>query len=327
MSHEWLCCWWESFGTNNDIVCLLLRDSDGPFCVASFVMREMGLAGISFPILKLLSNELSPRASVVAARDEEVAWQAIWSTMLKRQWAFLDHGIGPCGDSFIPRTKNSPLLQPVLREEMQVPLINLHANWDAWLASKERKFRKNMRSAFRRTEAYRATAYYGDIGELPSFIAAIEEVVGQSWSYTEGTSFIRADDENVFIRSLMNSYSEGDRLIAVLLYDDLVPVAFGFGVCFGERIFGLKTSYREDYAKDSVGMRVMAEFVQACIARDESKLLDMDCITEHGEYKRHWADFFEIVGTHRVFRRRLFPIMLSLVYRLHKYLERRRSSK
>ena len=66
-------------------------------------------------------------------------------------------------------------------------------------------------------------------------------------------------------------------------------------------------------------MRIMAEFVQTCMEHPDARFLGMDCITDHGEHKRHWADHFERVVTFRIFRYQLVSACLSVVYRLRKH--------
>ena len=125
----------------------------------------------------------------------------------------------------------------------------------------------------------------------------------------------------------MRDFHRRSDLLAVIALDGDQPAAFSFGVRFGATVVGLKTGFRKQYGHQSIGIYVMAGFVEMCMADGRCSVLDMDTVTSRGDYKRRWANQTIFMETLRIFRRTIPSRILSALYQVKKKFESRRGSR
>ena len=153
-----------------------------------------------------------------------------------------------------------------------------------------------------------------DFVDIDLLFSLLEAVATDSWSYAAGTSIVSATAPRAFFEGLLRDYHARGAAFVSLLLDGETPLAFAFGLAFRDCIYGLKTSYRVSSPDRSLGTRVMADFVASCMRDRGHSTLDMDCITQHSEYKRRWANELVSLVDQRVFRHRPLSRLLSAVY-------------
>ena len=319
LSHDWVSAWWQNYGQGGGVFCFLLSDSEGCFGVAVFSGINFPLGPLRISALRLMGNELSSRSDILLLRQPEAGMKAIVAQLASRPWLFLDFGRCTSASPALASIRaNSAMFSVQLREQFDVPLVDLSLSWEAWLANKSRNFRKSIRRAKEKCKDYGVYRYPQEGKDVERLIDAVERVAADSWSFAEGSSIVSKSSEREFICQIMSTASQRNDLIAALLYDSDKPIAFAFGIRQGDVMFGFKTGYRSAYSEQGVGMTVMAVFIECCMADNRCKILDMDCISSNGEYKRRWADKFSQSVSYRIFRRRPLSSLLALFYKMKK---------
>lgn len=161
------------------------------------------------------------------------------------------------------------------------PAIDTRGDWDAYLKTRRKKFRANIKRAARRVESYGTVSL--DCGKTtPALLQEMLEVERQSWKWKHGTAFLQSLDRRRFLE-------------AVLLHD---PVNHEVWIC---RIDGdlagfavvLRTASRRLYYLPSfraelpdVGSYLLAEVVRQTFS---SGVDEFDLLQGDEGYKLAWA--------------------------------------
>ena len=311
----WISHWWDCFGGNAEMLTVLLEDDAGAFGLAPLLRTRMRIGPLPIDALRLIGNEVSARSEVIFNRRWPAGWQALHQFLEPFSWQFFDYGWGRADtaerhaftDGAWPGTVH-------LRQSLELPLVSLTSSWEDWSAQKSRTFRKTLRKAEEKCADLRVLRFPDDFGDIDLLFSLLETVATDSWSHAAGTSIVSATATRAFFEGLLRDYHARGAALASLLLDGETPLAFAFGLAFRDRIYGLKTSYRASSPDRSLGTRVMADFVASCMHDRGCSTLDMDCITQHSEYKRRWANELVSVVDQRVFRHRPLSRLLSAVY-------------
>ncbi len=311
----WISHWWDCFGGNAEMLTVLLEDDAGAFGLAPLLRTRMRIGPLPIDALRLIGNEVSARSEVIFNRRWPAGWQALHQFLEPFSWQFFDYGWGRADtaerhaftDGAWPGTVH-------LRQSLELPLVSLTSSWEDWSAQKSRTFRKTLRKAEEKCADLRVLRFPDDFGDIDLLFSLLETVAIDSWSHAAGTSIVSATATRAFFEGLLRDYHARGAALASLLLDGETPLAFAFGLAFRDRIYGLKTSYRASSPDRSLGTRVMADFVASCMHDRGCSTLDMDCITQHSEYKRRWANELVSVVDQRVFRHRPLSRLLSAVY-------------
>ncbi len=319
LSSIWIDQWWNSFGHGAELAAILFEDAAGPLGVAPILHSTQRVGPLSIPTLRLIGNELTERSEIVFTRRRAEAWRELEACLDKSSWQFFDYGWGTEGsDERLLLLDSAWPYSVQLRQTFDLPLVSLDAPWVDWLAQKSRTFRKSLRKASEKCEGLTVLTFPDDFDEIDRLLTLIESVTLNSWSFAQGTAIQSDPCVRDFISGVLCKFHAQGDVLASFLMDGNRPLAFAFGISFGSTIFGLKTSYRTEIRDRSLGTRVMAAFVERCMEWRDSEVLDMDCITTHSEYKRRWANEFDCIVTHRIFRHQPLSRALSLAYRLKK---------
>ncbi len=315
VNSRWIEQWWQTFGRDEEVMAILLEDDNGPFGIAPLLRVRTRLGPFRIRTLRLLGNDVSARSEILFNRHMESSWQVLAHHLASLSWQFLDYGWGRANSAERQALATSDWPVSVqLRQSMDLPLVHLDASWDAWCKEKSRTFRKTLRKAEEKCADLSIRRFPHDFDDLDELFAHLAAVASDSWSYAAGTSIVSADLTRAFFEGLLRDFHTRGEASASLVMDGKTPLAFAFGLAFRDTVYGLKTSYRAGHHEKSLGTRVMADFVASCMNGRGYRMLDMDCITQHSEYKRRWANEFATVVDQRAFRRRPLSQLLSAIY-------------
>ena len=315
----WIEQWWESFGRDTEVLAILLEDAEGPLGVAPFLRTYKSVGGLRIPTLRLLGNELCERSEIILNRRREAAWDALQHYLDQLSWAFFDYGWGAAESAERRALSSSEWPYSIQsRQALELPLVALSSTWPVWLGEKSRTFRKSLRKAEEKCAGLKILRFPDDFDDFERLLSMFQSVALESWSHAEGTSIVSSRAVQSFFSGLLRDFHAREDVLASVVMRGNEPQAFAFGIAFGTSIFGLKTSYRADIQERSLGTRVMADFVEHCMAGRGKEILDMDCVTVHSTYKKRWANELVRIVDQRIFRRRPLSGLLSLAYRIKK---------
>jgi CelD/BcsL family acetyltransferase involved in cellulose biosynthesis len=259
---EWLTARLESYWADEELALLLVRRQGRLVAAAPFVVDRQGeqwcRGSLTLPEdgFDLLCTEHVP---------EVLDSLFVKLRASRRRWRI---GLGRLpADSEVaaalPEAARRNGLSTFVRDADTVRLIHTDGGWDAYLASRSSKVRREWRRKQRKLESagaveIRTIRSPKESDEVFDDVVAIESA---SWKEGEGSSIAGQRAER-FYRSLARRCAERSWLRLHLLYLDGRPVAYFYGVAFRNQLYGLKTSYDVAWAKLSPGVVVVLQALQ-----------------------------------------------------------------
>lgn len=172
----------------------------------------------------------------------------------------------------------------------------LRGTWDAFLASRPRAWRRNLRHAERklaelgpiRYERYRsAGALHSQADPRWDLYDACEDVARRSWqaAASNGTTLCHAS-VRAFLRDAHAAAAAAGAADINLLFLADEPVAFAYNYVWQGRLFGLRLGYDAAKTRDGAGNLLLAETLRDSFARGDRAF---DLGAGALECKRHFA--------------------------------------
>lgn len=157
-------------------------------------------------------------------------------------------------------------------------------DFDTWLASRSRTFRRNLRQAKRRaSDEGLSFVSVSDQPDLMDRLLAIERL-GWKGRIDDG---ITSPSMTIFYRSMIERLQRAGRCRAIVARLDGDDVGFILGGERGSRYRGLQLSYAESVRHLSVGHLLQLEEMQRVCAAPSIERYDLGM---EMEYKTQWAD-------------------------------------
>ncbi len=177
----------------------------------------------------------------------------------------------------------------------QVGLIDTSGSWhDYWMSHSDRWRNKLRRCRSKLAELgeiryvrYRPLAAADGEGDPRwDLYDTCETLARRSWQGASTTGNTLSHDEvRSFLREIHALASKSGNVDINLLYVGDRPVAFAYNYhCQGE-VFGLRTGYDADFARQGVGKILLGSMIQDSFLRGD-RLINLGA--GHLEYKRHW---------------------------------------
>lgn len=186
---------------------------------------------------------------------------------------------------------------------------------EPWLEHVDADLRKNMRRAWRRvSQDYRAEPVLETLDTAdPAALARFYDIEASGWKGREGTAIRCAAHTLRFYDDLAGSFAADGIFRLQFLSVAGITLAGAFSVVAGSRLFVLKWSYDEAYAKYVPGQLLSREMLRDCSRRG---LRGMD-LGEDADYKRDWTPLTQDHEYLYVFNRTLYG---RLLYGYRKWL-------
>ncbi len=317
LSFLWLSEWWRTFGADQQVHCLILRDRHGIAGLAPLMLELRRHGVMSVPVARLMGNDYSARSDLLILRREDEVLRAIIRHLDSFPWWYLNIGRTPSeskavkGLTALSKTEFSHCAQA---RKFVLPVVAVDMDWEAYLQTKSRQFRRSARRSITKSGALKRRWFPHDFRDLEVLFRDIERISEKTWKHREGTSLASSAAAWTFYRRVMTAACRQGNLAVSLLYDGGTPVAFMFGVVFGGTLYGLKTGYDEGYASVGLGFRMLADLVRLGIADDRVQRLDLDCITSRSSWKQRWATEHQELVSLYFFRRSIMGSVLGQCY-------------
>lgn len=178
-------------------------------------------------------------------------------------------------------------------EKNELAIINSVASWDDYLASKSKNFRRGYKRIMDAASSLRSEFYHTSDIDTAAILGDISAINSQSWKNDAGSDFSENPKRMQFFHTLLRDAAEKENLIISLFYDDIRPVAYTFGIIFGDILYAIETGYIGEYADRSAGIASYTEIMKYAHDAPQIKACDMDTIRLNGDYKRRWATQIE----------------------------------
>jgi hypothetical protein len=192
--------------------------------------------------------------------------------------------------------------------------------WDEFLASKSRKFRKNLRAAGRKLEKqgglqYRVYRKWSDIEEQ---IGVYREIERRSRKEADGVGIASSAESLAFYYSIAEAFAEKDSFCMRVLTLDDKPIVATFGIYFDKVFYSLQITHDLAYSNASPGTYLELLELEECYGEDDCKLYDF--LGSFVSNKSRLSSTKRLTESLHVYQRN--PA-LTLVYAMHFIIEPR----
>jgi len=257
-THEWIRSWYRSFEPTGDIALIRVRCEGALVCCIP-VMRTPELLGpLKLRCLWPWINTHSFRwgllcdSNHLAALDEAID-------------AIFDLGDWDCLDLyFLPsRYRVHRHLKDMLKRrqrnyagigEMNSPCLEIHGDWDSYVASLSKSRRESERRKCRKLCDKMGAVIeitQGCVDDLDKRLEDCWQVSAKTWKHAKGSSIAGAPERKAFYSEVAKT--SPDWLILGLLYLDGVPIAFEYNILYNGTLYNLKLGYDEQHRSLSAG--------------------------------------------------------------------------
>ncbi len=191
-------------------------------------------------------------------------------------------------EDILPRSQYYPY------EDNELAIIETNCDWDDYLASKSSNFRRSHKRIKQASSALRSILYTHENGDVEKILSEISMINAQSWKKEAGSDFSTDSKRLYFFEQLMQKSLNKNNLVANILYDEDMPVAYTFGVIFHQKLYAIETGYVDQYSDHSAGIMSYINIMQYAFSNPKIIACDMDIIRANGAYKKRWANIINI---------------------------------
>jgi CelD/BcsL family acetyltransferase involved in cellulose biosynthesis len=298
LGHAWLSTWWRHFGQALPFECLVVRDGPRLRAAAALSVRSTRVAGLPCRVVEIVGTGpvptrgmgLADKADLLARQDDPGALAALAQALVGRlaEADLLDlKGLDAASPTIAALRAAGAAPQVVPRSAS--PYLPLDGGWEAYLASRSQRFRKQLKRAWRQLEGAGPAAVerYDPAAPLAPWLDEIVAVNARSWTGTRGTALWQQPALRAFFADLLSALGRAGRLELHVLRVGGTAGAYEIAFDLGQRLFAYNASFRDDLAHASPGSVVMAELIRAGCARGRR---EYDMGRGADDYKLRWSD-------------------------------------
>jgi CelD/BcsL family acetyltransferase involved in cellulose biosynthesis len=274
LTPEWLASWWQSFGTDKELLALIFTDQDEQTVgFALLYAEQQRFLGQSIKVLRFVgagSGDSDALDFIIASGQERACAQAFLA------WLTREHICDICALETLPQ--NSPVAQHIAelacRSGLQLYsetsphfFIDLPATWPAYLETLAPGFRPLLtrypRRLFSRfnVSMIRCQAENDLVSSLESLFALHQ----MRWTGRgEPGAFSRAARRDFYLRLAHAFQSRGWLEFWLLKLNDKIAAA-QFCFRYGSTVYLLQEGFNPEYAAEKVGYALRAHVLQQII--------------------------------------------------------------
>jgi len=304
MTHEWICRLQDHFGDDQEFVALVLRDGDKLVAGVPVVVRQVRFLGLSRTVAELAGTGPAPtrgmgladKVDLLIRTDAPEGTRVQLAAELLKMLDSVDlldiKGVdsgsetGPALTALAPRPRSTRDMRRSVS-----PYLELPGSWEAYLTSRSRKFRKNLRR-YRRNlgqsgeiEIARMERGADVAGRLREIFAVNE----RSWTAARGTNLFRSPELRAFFLDVIPDLAEQGWIELQTLRLDGKAIAYELGFDLGDRVFAYSASYDQAHRQHSPGTVISAAIIErAC---DQGRV-EYDMLRGDEGYKLHWSNSY-----------------------------------
>lgn len=323
LDHDWLCAWWQAFGRHQKVFVTLVRSEDRLRAAAVWTIEQRVVRGVKVRVVRLLGNDIASRGNILlptAADDAKAALRRMLANLPLERGLFVEVGRVPLrsnvGMALSGLASGDDVSRVISFRTWTLPIVDTSGSWDQYVAARSANFRKSVKRVWKATNDLQPTRWSGDADEVgfSRFFSVILSVSKNTWKFRERTAIAADDGAKQFFQSLLCEFGKRGAVRCVLMSQGDTPAAFIFGVVHRRCLYALKAGYAEDFGVQSPGHRTLGELVKWCFEDPEIDRIDLDCVSERGDYKLRWATGLESLEAYRLFPRRPLPVLAGRVY-------------
>jgi CelD/BcsL family acetyltransferase involved in cellulose biosynthesis len=324
--HQWFRIWWDSFGAKRKLHVLVATQDQKILAIAPLMISRALYMGFPMRIIEFMANGHSHKIDFIFPQDNTTGVERIIDHLLERQnWDLL---------KLEDILESSPAIKiieekcsgaRVLWSKRMIrfsPYISIQSDWDSFVASLPRRFRKNMGNRQRRLEELGdfLIEEHSQIDDLEDLLAQVRNVTRRSWQGERGSSIFSTKENRSFYVSLATWANQQRHLVIWLLKLKSVPIAYEYHLRSGQTEFALKAEYDARFKQVSPGGVLDQLVVESLFNRglENYELLGYD-----DPYKMCWTESVHKHLRYYILRKTAYArIPFWLDFGLRDYLRR-----
>jgi len=298
LTFEYLHLWWEVYGKDYRLFIFTARDEEGRLIGIAPMMSGFGhvfprklfrhltfMGGLGdslaeyqdFIVEPGLEAEVTPRLYESMIRDVEADWDLLFLPLVNEESAVLPHLLKaiPEHGAYSFQLSSRPS-----------PNIPLPGDWDEFLRSKSKNFKKQFKNQWNRLHKNHCVEWVEadrDIS-IEDAMKVLTELNLQRWG-DAGKAF-KSDAFSEFHQRLAESFREKDWLYLRLLKVDGQWAGARYDYVYGGKLWNYQNGWLPQMSNLSLGKLLIGHSVQWCI---EQGLKEYDFLAGDSSYKLSWA--------------------------------------
>ena len=298
-TYDWLATYWRHYGSQQQLLVLMIRDAGGLLGIVPLVIREekrrIGrLRVLTYPMDDWGSFfgpvTSDPERTISAAIEYLASQPKHWDIL---SWRWLDPSRASTQTIANKMQQKGMRVFPAVRET--TALIDLPSTWEQYLASRGSKFRNNLRRWERRVnemgtlrfEKYRPLGeHVGQADPRWDLYDACENLAARSWQgASESGTTLSHETIRPFLRDVHQAAVTLGAADLNLMYLNDTAVAFEYGYWWQGYKYSLRFGYDSDLCQAGVGNLMWLETIKASLVAGDHTF---DMGPGSLEYKRYF---------------------------------------
>ena len=273
-SYAWLRLWWQAFGAGKALYILVLRRNSEVVGIAPLQISQARIWGRSFRRVELIGmpDEIDRPTCLFPETATACAMSVLDHLHARRaHWDMLQLDEQIAGSPLAVAVRDFSAgngLMFATTPFHPCPYLELDTTWEAHLAQRSRRLRRNLRAAKRRLSAagrleLRRCTTPAEIREhLPRYVA----LEARSWKPAAGIGIARSPDYLAFYEALARSYGGDGAFHLLLLELDGRPIAGTLALDWRGVYYSLQIAHDGSYDACSPGTVLEALELETCFA-------------------------------------------------------------
>lgn len=256
--------------------------------VLPFYIHQQKMNKISMRTVELATNLLSYHTDAMG-KD----WDSLFDYLTNHEWGKWDLFIAgqiPISSrlkqSLLNYSKQKHLTLLTLPSDLS-PYIKITQSFSDFLATKKSSFRNNVGRFERRMEKLGVCRQhlFKDPEEMDELLQIILDIERKSWKVEANMAILENSPEAAYYQCLLPWLAKTNQILANVEYIDDKAVAYTLCSDWNKTLAVLKTSFDNDYQRDSVGKVVNSRMIRYAF---EQGYQEFDFLGDTMQYKKSW---------------------------------------
>ena len=320
MSHSWTLAWWNSFrGEDCQLHVVTVYGSDGKMlALAPFMKVRTTFRRMTVTKMSLMANEYSPCSGIVVrcgTNASEIVECVLGYLMGLEGLDLIElTRIAVRGDVYDAAVRYLRATGRLFgsKPNIESPFISTTTDWDSFVASRSRNFRKHIRRRLNKVGPP------NNLGVTKRIVrdrtaAVVEDMLAissRSWKRELGTHIGGYPEGERFLLDLCDRFGPDGAVSIWQLSKDDVPIAFEFHITYDGVAYPLRADYRNDYVSLYPGAVLECNLLKS-LFDDPAVREYYTCAATYG-YLLRWTITTRRHADVQMFPKRLLPFCLFL---------------
>jgi CelD/BcsL family acetyltransferase involved in cellulose biosynthesis len=323
-SYAFLTEWWRHLSGDMPLRIFVVERAGSPCLILPMqIAKWNGIPGLAVRLLEPIGSIMDvnqPRLGL--GRFDEAAYRCALDTIWGRDdWHVIRVDEKPWNDPEMALLRDYGLEHGgIFRQVFShlVPYLDLRQSWQAFLAAKSQKFRKNLKTARRRLEQRGAVVLrtYESQAEVVQAFDIVLALHERSWKRKRGVEHSRSERYPEFYASWVSHMAEIGQCRILVLYCGERPVAATVAFTDGDTYYSAQIAHDAEFAACSPGTLLEALEIEQLM--NEGRYRTYDMLGSFLNNKMRWTDTAMKSAQVLVLRRSLRTFVMDAYFFLIK---------